>query len=67
MSTLTASDFIRDGGSARIPAAGQLLYRAGVHYPAPHAGAPATFTFTIRATDDNGHAVAVTLAVPTMG
>jgi hypothetical protein len=66
-STLAASDFVRDTGTSRIPASGQLVYRAGVHYPAPHAGAPAAFTFTIQARDDNGHEVTVTLAVPTTG
>jgi hypothetical protein len=65
--TLVPSDFIRDFGTTRIPAGGQLVYRAGVHYPAPHAGLALTFTFAIVARDDNGHDVSVTLAVPTTG
>jgi hypothetical protein len=66
-SMYVASDFVRDVGTTRIPASGQLVYHAGVHYPAPHAGVAATFTFTIQGMDDNGHAVSVTLAVPTTG
>lgn len=57
----------RDTGTTRIAASGQLVYRAGVHYPAAHAGAAATFSFVIQGTDDNGHTVSVTLAVPTTG
>jgi len=67
MSGFIPSIFIRDAGTARIPASGQLVFPTGIHYPAVHAGATATFTFTIEAIDDNGHAVSVTLAVPTTG
>lgn len=67
MSTFAPSDFIRDAGTTRIPAGGQFVYHAGVHYPAVHSGVAATFSFTFQATDDNGHAVSVTLAVPTTG
>src|SRR6185436_12801471 len=66
-STFAASDFIRDAGTARIPAGGQLDYHAGVHYGAAHDGVAATFSFTFQGTDDNGRAVSVTLAVPTTG
>lgn len=66
-STFAPSDFVRDAGSTRIPASGAFVYRAGVHYPAQHAGAALSFTFTLRARDDNGHEVSVTLAVPTTG
>ena len=66
-STFLPSDFVRDSGSTRIPAGGPFVYRAGVHYPAQHAGAALTFTFTLQARDDNGHDVTVTLAVPTTG
>jgi VCBS repeat-containing protein len=67
MSTFVPSDFVRDAGTARVAASGQLVYHAGAHYPAAHAGAAATFTFVIQGTDDNGHAVTVTLTVPTTG
>jgi len=66
-SNFVPSDFIRDSGTTRIPAGGQLVYRAGMHYPAPHAGAALTYTLTIQARDDNGHDVTVTLAIPTTG
>jgi hypothetical protein len=66
-STFAASDFVRDAGTARIPAGGQLVYHAGVNYGAAHDGVAATFSFTFQGTDDNGHAVSVTLAVPTTG
>jgi hypothetical protein len=67
MMTLVASDFVRDTGTSRVAASGQLVYHAAVHYPAAHAGVPAAFTFVIQGTDDNGHAVSVTLIVPTTG
>jgi hypothetical protein len=65
--TLDPADFVRDGGTARLPASGQLVFRAGVHYPAPHAGVAATFNFAVRMMDDNGHTLTVTLSVPTTG
>ena len=67
MSSFTPDDFLRDSGSTRIPAGGQFVYRAGVHYPAAHAGVSATFTFTLEVRDVNGHVQTVTLAVPTTG
>jgi hypothetical protein len=67
MSTYTPDDFIRDAGTTRIPGGGQLVYHAGVHYPAAHAGVAATFTFTLEVRDVNGHVQTVTLAVPTTG
>ena len=66
-SMFTPADFVRDTGTTRIPASGALVYHAAVHYPAIHRAVAATFTFTIQAIDDNGHAVTVTLAVPTTG
>ena len=66
-SSFAPSDFVRDSGTTRIPAGGPFVYHAGVHYPAQHAGAALTFTFTLQARDDNGHDVTVTLAVPTTG
>jgi VCBS repeat-containing protein len=65
MSGFLPSDFVRDTGTSRIAASGQLVYHAALHYPAAHAGVAATFTFVIQGTDDNGHAVSVTLMVPT--
>ena len=67
MSTFAPSDFVRDTGTTRVAASGQLVYHAAVHYPAAYAGVAATFTFVIQGTDDNGHAVSVTLMVPTTG
>lgn len=67
MSTYTTDDFLRDAGTTRIPASGQFVYHAGVHYPAAHAGVAATFTFTLEFRDENGHVQTVTLAVPTTG
>jgi hypothetical protein len=66
-STFVPSDFVRDAGTSRVAPSGQLVYHAGVHYPAAHAGVAAAFTFVIQGTDDNGHAVSVTLTVPTTG
>jgi hypothetical protein len=67
MMAFQPSDFVRDIGTSRVAPSGQLVYHAAVHYPAAHAGVAATFTFVIQGTDDNGHAVSVTLVVPTTG
>jgi hypothetical protein len=66
-SSFAPADFVRDSGTTRIAPGGQLVFHTGVHYPAAHAGAALSFSFTILARDDDGHDVSVTLAVPTTG
>jgi hypothetical protein len=51
-------------GTTRIAAGGQLLLPdAGPHYPGARAGETGNLTYTLRGTDDNGHAVSATVVV----
>jgi len=51
-------------GTTRISGAGQLLLPdAGPHYPGARAGETGNLTYTLRGTDDNGHAVSATVVV----
>jgi hypothetical protein len=52
-------------GSSRFAANGSLeVPGIGVHYDPALGGTPATLTVTLQATDDGGHSVSATLAVP---
>jgi len=60
----TGAGLTQLAGTTRIAPGGQLLLPdAGPHYPGARAGETGNLTYTLRGTDDNGHAVSATVVV----